>query len=573
MNKNLIKILGLASVLWISGVLNAEFRTPFIFGRFGQANYHSKFAKEDDSGWGLDLWTTGYSRNARDTFKDTHGMSTESLAGILFGKESFRLEEANESGIMLAASTVDASKNLYTNNPWIRVSTIKPKIDYYEKGFMFGLNIGNTCSEGKFHYGLRANIPLRSIEVENDLINYGEILEDVYRIRTEDDDTFWVARFDYLDAVFNNSKKAFGYDSTLRVMKLIGQANTFGVYGTQDGVYPSSKEALSSTAASLTNELSSDGTLAAGAKASFAANVNYTSVVDPTTGAVGAVSDLGKNRSVQKKLFVFKHNDEATATIKTGLDKVAANVDVSVKSFLDRQNISFGTQRKVGIGDTDAMLYFGYEFTDNLYGELILGGKIPTAKKNETPYELLLPTLGNNGHFELMVGSQWRIDIAKWLNLDFDGSFNLALNATEKRAPAFKNALIKNICDPDSVVDAKINWYYLNGNAKLTFFHPDNECLGGTVGYGFYYKAKDKVAFADKTVEYGKNFLDAGTDTTYNLSNDVLALRTNQISHKVKFEIFNYFEQFELFLGGAQTIAGKNAPKDSDWHLGIRVEF
>ena len=90
------------------------------------------------------------------------------------------------------------------------------------------------------------------------------------------------------------------------------------------------------------------------------------------------------------------------------------------------------------------------------------------------------------------------------------------------------------------------------------------------VGYNFYYKIKDTVKFADETVT--SSLLDSGAGP-WTLNTDSIVNRTNQILHKAQFELFHYFDCFELFLGGAQAFAGKNAPKESDWHIGMRIEF
>jgi hypothetical protein len=334
-----------------------------------------------------------------------------------------------------------------------------------------------------------------------------------------------------------------------------------GLLGSDDGKFPARSVALAS--APVSTVLSGDGSLGDGSKARFR--------TDGATGKDYVSGGLEGSRTAQGKLYVVPFTQtnadggisEPARNIQTAIETIKGNLSESTKDFFDEKGISFETQRRVGIGDLDANLYLGYDLCDGVYGEGIFGVKFPIAKKNDTPLILYTPTAGNNGHFEIQLGTQWRFDLAKWLNLDLDASYSFVLKRTEKRAAAFEGATVKNL---GPAVDAKVNWGWFNGNVKFTLFHPDNECLGLTAGYGFYYKDTDKVTFADASASdfFGQ---------TKTLDKNVLALRTKQISHKVKFEIFNYFDQFELFLGGAQVFAGKNAPQESDFHVGVRVEF
>ena len=578
MNKSRIRMLVLSGVLSISGLLVAEFRAPFSIGLFGVSHLHSTFEREEEGGCIFDIWGVGYAKNARKTYVDKHGFDTENLSGLLFGKSSFRLEELHKDGYVASSGVAATAMARYPENPWIKISTIEPKVDYYEKGLMFGLHLGGTASDGKLHYGVRTKLPLRSIEVENDIIDWGEKLEDVYRIRRQQGTggDAAVARLDFLSVSYNTSNVAAIVNGVnylpartdvfgVRVDTVAGAVPNYIVMGRPDGTPPpltanwADTEANALAAASLPTT----GEVAEGAIARFGGGVDYTG--------------LGKDRVAQSKLFVMPHLDHAgTALQNKVLRKMNFNfLDESTKTFFDEKGISFDTQRKVGIGDFNATFYLGYQCGERLYVELDANVVVPTGRKNTTPNLLYLPNLGNNGHFEAGLGSSWKLDIARCCNLDLRGGFNFVFDAVEKRAPALENALIKNICDEKTMVDAKVRWSYIDARANLTFFHPDNECLGFMVGYNFYYKTKDTVKFTEETVK--KVLLDTSTGPavgeSWKLSSDVAANRTNQILHKAQFELFHYFDCFELFLGGAQAFAGKNAPKESDWHIGMRIEF
>ena len=545
----------------------SEFRTPLSLAQFSQGAIHSALQREEGSGWFFDLWGAGYTKGARKTYTEGGtASSTENLAALLFGKSSFTFAEACQGAFI--------SPDQYSDyrNPWIKISTLTPQIDYYEKGVTLGIHWANCVKEGKLHYGLRASVPFRSIEIENDLIDYGEQIEDVYRSWPLDATTTatagnlgWTARLDFLSALMMyNSQVLVNYKNsahtnqvTMATQVVSGTTPPVGVIGREDGTLPPTSVNLNVTEAATTGFLLDDGSLGTNSMAKF-----HTATYDYVSGG------LSTDPVAQKKLFVFPFVNapgvvEGTA-IAAVLNSITPSLQESAKDFFDENSITFNTQRKTGIGDLSTNIYLGYEFTKRVYGEGIFGVKIPTAISNTTPLTLYTPTLGNNGHFELQLGTQWQFDLMRCLNLDVNFSYNFVLKHNETRAATFENATVKNL-GPSAT--AKVHWQWLDTRAKFTIFHPDNQCLGLTLAYEFYYKTKDKVAFTETTAT------DLLGRTGKTLDNDVSALRTKERSHKILFEIFNYFDCFELFLGGGQAFAGKNSPKDSDLHIGVRIEF
>ncbi len=60
---------------------------------------------------------------------------------------------------------------------------------------------------------------------------------------------------------------------------------------------------------------------------------------------------------------------------------------------------------------------------------------------------------------------------------------------------------------------------------------------------------------------------------TQPLDKNVLRERTDVVSHKVRTEMFHQGDFWELFAGWTHVFAGKNAPKETDWHLGLIAYF
>ena len=601
MDRNQIKILIFVGVLSVTSVIKAEFRTPLSIDRFCKGAIHSQFKKEADDKFTFDIWGAGYTKGAFESFKDELTTNTENLASIFFGKSSFRLEESHENAIVLP------SLYTYPENPWTKIATITPKIDYSEKGFIFGTNLEvRGGPDNRAHFGIRASLPLRQIKIDNDGLDTGENFSDVYLKRTESGQDGFIARLDYLSASRVDDTDWLRYatiagDGSITDNKVMtpvkdisGPTSSFtlpqkqdqpfyGVYGTSDGFSPSKDKAMFRIGYG-TSVLNADGSLAAGTQARFLDNTTDTANGKNYYGAGGTTygDALRTDRSAQRKLFLFpfQKSDSTLAdqtNMFTSMDLLRATQQESVNDFFESKSISFDSQKRVGIGDFKTSFYVGYDFEDVVYAEANVGIKCPTAPKNTTPHLMYMPTLGNNGHVEIQLGTIWRLDLARCFNLDVNASYNFVLKATEKRAPSFKNATIKNICDEDMAIDASVRWDYFDGRVNFTFFHPGNENLGCSFGYEMYWKKTEKISFDSTTIK--KALLDnstvaAGTRTSdYNLDANVLALRSEQIAHKLHFEVFNYFDKFELFLGGAQTVAGKNAPRDSDCHIGMRVEF
>lgn len=150
-----------------------ELRVPWVV-QDGPLHYKEPRPKDDDTCWNYDVWNAGYATSADKGYTDKHSLETESLTGIWFGKENFTLLEA------FAPGSYDPE------NPLLGVLELRPRFDFAEHGAYFGLNIDRAFCCGKYHAGVRVNLPVRHLKVElNDCCNLEEGLPDVCVMKRE----------------------------------------------------------------------------------------------------------------------------------------------------------------------------------------------------------------------------------------------------------------------------------------------------------------------------------------------------------------------------------------------------
>lgn len=82
----------------------------------------------------------------------------------------------------------------------------------------------------------------------------------------------------------------------------------------------------------------------------------------------------------------------------------------------------------------------------------------------------------------------------------------------------------------------------------------------------FYAKTKDDVCFCT-------NDLQDWNGTASALNPRLLEENTDTQAHKVRAEIFNEWNCFQIFFGGSYNFAGKNVMKEALWYLGMKAYF
>jgi hypothetical protein len=232
-------------------------------------------------------------------------------------------------------------------------------------------------------------------------------------------------------------------------------------------------------------------------------------------------------------------------------------------SFLESQGVTFGTQKHVGIGDIDSELYFNTEWCDFFF-EGIFGVRWPSGIKVTDPGRLLgIFSTGNNRHYEVKFGGIGTYDPRVWAHIRAEAFYSYVIPRNERVAAPFAGATVKNI---GPAINAKISWHKFVAHLDGIFLVPCNPRVGFLAGYEVYVKSKDNISLRQTTAV---DFL----GNTRPLDADVLQMRTDVVSHKVRTEMFHQGDFWELFGGWTHVFAGKNAPKESDWHIGFVAYF
>ena len=581
-------LMSIISLGIVTGSFAREMRSPLSLRsgvQLGYMHYPILRPKADDTCWNFDVWGAGEARLAPDAFhKDDNGSTTkkESLAGIWFGRTEFTLADAFAPG------------TIQLGNPFFNIATFRPTFDYEESIAMFGLNIERAFCCGAWRVGLKSAMPFRAMKVSLDsccdLIQGGRLC-DVCRMKREQVPTdvsepetvvisnSYAYRLDFLAALLqqiNDPTSNFVVFANPMVFDRITMAQNIDVTDVNgspihvikrlDGTAPqppmpcaAGQETVSSTAGVAAD----GGNGANNERLRFLGSTNYT--------------PLGNNQANQRTLWVvptmLANGDSllpAANTIQDRINSIVQSVsECDLTDLLSSNSVTFNTQRQTGAGDLDVYLYAQRDWCacDCQYGffQGMVGVRFPTAKRQKDPLKLLaLQPLGNNRHWEVKVGAELGWEPTDWLAMKIDGLYSHAFRRTERVAAPFQGATVKNI---GPLIDGRISWDYFIGNVDFTFLSPCNACgVGFDVGYQIYVKGKDRIKFDQETAV---DFL----GNVQPLDADVLRNRTDVIAHKVKTEMFVQGEYWQIFGGWTHVFAGKNAMRESDWHLGFYIYF
>ncbi len=93
-----------------------------------------------------------------------------------------------------------------------------------------------------------------------------------------------------------------------------------------------------------------------------------------------------------------------------------------------------------------------------------------------------------------------------------------------------------------------------------------SDSIWDNVGYNIYVKREDDITLKQKKA---KDFF----GITQRLDHTILEQRTFVVAHKIKTEAFHQGDCWEIFGGWSHVVAGKNATRDTDWHIGFAVFF
>lgn len=584
--------------------------------------YHYELDKDNDkwcNNWHFDVAGVGYHRSAADAFQCCSTGSTitsnscNSCCGsscstsccgdcanntrnkvpwstLIFGKSSFRLEEA------FPGADVGTS---ITDNPFVALSTLNPRFEYSEAGAIFMVQLGTTFTvcDADYRTGLRARLPIRDFLVYDpcgagNMI--GETLDDVWQVRQETIGTdpnqktnvVFAGRLDFLSTLkriwtFNPNASAqplvtYGdgtnvasHYTTMAENRVdepidvnVGQP-IIQVIGRPDGTVPRNLQWGYYTAVGEPSIAGDGSGIAADTRGVFSATTDYTT--------------LSGDTAAQAKLFVVPTVAAATQgtgvinEVVTGAKQIQAaiegaiqSMDDSIAEFYQDIGLSFCNGHNQGIGDLDLELYVGRNWgcENNWWTDLTFGVRCPTAKAICNCLDPVLLPLGNNKHTEIRIGAAGGWNTCDWVKLMLHGSYSWALKHHEKVAAPFEGATVKNL---GPCVDADVKWGYFVGDFDISFF--TNDCCGFDLGYELYYKRCDDICLCATTAT------DWANRTEQPLDSAVLARNTKQMGHKAKVGIFSIIGDCEIGGGWSTIFAGYNMPRETDWYLRMGVSF
>lgn len=608
--KKTLKSVALIGTL-CSGLLHAswEFRTPLSAQWRGYFHwqldsvenawwYGEMPAQKENTTWNFHTWGVGYTRSASRAFFDpcnpkSNTRDTTTLSQLWFGRDVFRGEDAFTNGTFINASVEDQGL-ISSTNPFLGFARIMPNFDYNEQGAYMGIEFSrNFGVEDQWHVGGRVSLPYKIIEIEQDS-NYTleETLADVVITRpisidegVTGDEIDYAYRFDFLNSL------AF---ATVTTPSNITTTTPFVVYPANNqtltigGVNVMGPDAESVQSAYATT--SGDGSVPAfpfrklpeqvsGALPASGFGPDNTTLFFETGTAYGA--NLALDRAAQGTLFIVPKavaSETGTGTTITAdaiaiqeavTNLIASELLVSQTAsgfFLNNDINLSGYSRNVGVGDLAAEVYGGFGHKQHWFFDGIFGLSFPTGNRQKSSNDLYWKSTGNNGHVEIKLGLDTGWKVREWFAFEIDAAYHHACKRSEKRAASFEGATVVNI-GPELTAD--VSWNYFVGRLDMNFFHPQNPDLGFTFGYELFAKGKDKVHFA----------CDATTATDLlgredqPLSPCNYERNTNSLSNKLRGQLFNRWNFFEVFAGGSQIVSGRHVMKETEGHIGFVVYF
>jgi len=573
-------------VLMAGTAVAREYRGPLLVGQHGY-----DFDAREKGLWYWSASSDWYTRSAHRAFKADHGIATQELSALFFNKESFRLSQIFEDCLV--------RQNTEHYNPYMRVMTIAPRVEYSESGLCLGGEISRAVFRGKGRFGMRVSVPLRAVEtMRKDAGSRRDSqTEDVVRLQKNEvaEKLGFAYRLDFVEAIptksFATSQvnyAATSGDSTYVSMfgGAADSAQLAAIYSSEGHTPRGTRVGVAeSTVGSSTLPTSIDG-LDVDTVYAFG-TTGYGGLADTAAPTVTArVANQDKKATVW---VTSVHEDIGGALVSGATTKISTDIGDFVTSFnsntyewLYDRGYMFESTRQVGLGDTDLSFFYEQVFGDRLTGGVAAVLRVPTACGSGddehsyagNPYK---SHLGNGRHVEIGGSLYGDVEMRSWLALHFDGCYRFAIARTEKICATPKGSLIKNIGSEQS---AEVSWHSVVCNADAHFCHPQTTDLSGFVGYQLYLKRHDTVRFVTSAVDswlgrfYNTATHDYSVENAIILDNTLAQANTEQIAHRIKAGFtYHFSDWFSVSAGAGITFAGKNMPKESDAYAACKVVF
>ncbi|MBA3751225.1 hypothetical protein H0X06_00270 [Candidatus Dependentiae bacterium] len=543
-----------------------EIRTPLSVERGPLSELYTELNREC---WTVSAWGSYYQKSARKSFN--HRGTEGPLSTLFFNKPQFSAQEAffqNTAAVI--------------TNPLLATSVLGPRVKYKESGIGLGINCQKWFCDF-WRCGLRTQLPVKKVHVKrtrscgNGTSDLGGqtpaslAIERIEKVNGVPVNSF-AYRLDFLSRlpytclpcpardflIVNYRDIDFPPNNPLTISNQdITTQNLAPVTALRNsrGCVPSQTFAITQQEALQLPSLSADGTsISANSRANFDATTSYVPLgMDLEQQArIFIVPSVADNRVVAPARVIRQHVNELLGCI-----------DQEAEAIFKQCGISFASQCSRGIGDFDTELFLGHFFSECFYTEIYGGVKWPTGKRACDPRLVFQQPLGNNGHYEYKLGIQSLFQLHPWIAVQGQLTWHTVQRKRECIATAFQGACVKNIGLPTIAHSA---WDYVVFRTDL-FITPPLLCNSGLdINYELYYKGRDTVCFKNPTA------VDCLGNSPL-LDSTVITRNTKVISQKIKAELFYNFTYLELFAGGSRVFSGRNAPKETDWHIGLACYF
>lgn len=560
-----------------------------------------KSSRGKNKGWGINSFSSWYSRTAHETFM-AHGTTTKPLSALFFNSEDFRLSHIFQD--------CHVPLNTQRYNPYMRVLKMQPRVEYTESGALLGVSFDRAVgSQGR--WGVRVQTAFKEAQLERkdkgwrdtrqtQNVVSGQVRELTGSGGEKRPAAARVYRLDFLEALpqgvsgnvavtFPEPGSGGGVSVFDNPIESDGTNIAASLAYSPEGHVPrgfhlvvrdldsgeGSTEVGGQVSANL--EPGTEGIayeVADGADMSALSDGNSTSM---TGAARAALQDKKATYWVSSTFASDLSMNDTSAAIKLGVVDALEQYNENTFEWLHDRGYKFESDKCVGLGDTQVDLYFAYNWSSHFSSEVFARVVAPTATGKDiatNPYHI---HLGNRGHWECGVGGAIDWAVFDNVRLSLGGDVNVVAKHKEQRPAVFSGSLVKNI---GPALTANTSWQYVNAHALLTWVHPRNADFATTVGYKLLYKSEEEVGFIVAQTESwlgkkynttSKTYVDANNLT---VDNTLAAANTMAFAHTFTMSMRYHLSDFvSVNAGSSYVFAGKNMPQETTMQLGCVVQI
>lgn len=569
------------------GVISGALQANMVFTPLTLLHDPYDFDPQEHEGIQLKIGATPYARSAHESF--LKGSKTRApLATLLFNKSDFRMVH-----IFPDCSLDKIARSTQFYNPYLKVTTLNPRVVYREEGVEFRAELEKELFAGKGVMGVRTTIPLqkRSFIKQDQQTRRDSQTEDVFKMQYRSINgspkvNAFAYRLDFLEALPNGENGASPIDWQAGSSPY--SVNIFSGPTPKDGkklplgvmVFEEGHTPHGALVGMLESEVPADlpeatVTLLTGTKWKFAKR----SYADYDEETVPSFEERVKLQDHKARLWVTStHNAAgnlepglASASINTNAHQLVESYNSNPYEWLYDRGYMFESDTAFGCGDVDLEWYYSHCFGSYLTLEVRGGGTVAVSDApdySQNPYKA---HLGNAGHSILHAGASVGLALKDWVYCFVKGDYYHALPATEWRAGTAKGSLIKNI---GPRIAADVEWRYHTITTGIEFSHPYTADVSATLAYQLYDKQADTLTYEVSQIPswLGKAY-DAtakGYETDYymQLDQDGAVAGTARIAHKLLYAMtYRGSDWFTLHLQGGITCGGENVPQEFDLAL------